>query len=87
MAVELAYTKGSIREAADELGIGMSVLGKWKKTLKRGEPIVKAGSAMTEEQKEIKRLKWELKESNLERDILKKAVAIFSKSDGNGIGL
>ena len=86
MAVELAYSKGSIREAADELGIGMSALGKWKKTLKRGEPIVKADSAMTEQEKEIKRLKWELKETSLERDILKKAINIFSRSDGKNLG-
>ena len=34
---------------------------------------------MTEEQREIARLKKELREAQLERDILKKAVSIFSK--------
>ena len=33
------------------------------------------------EEKEIKRLRKELAETKLERDILKKAVSIFSKSD------
>ena len=37
---------------------------------------------MTEEQKEIVRLKKELRDAQIERDILKKAVSIFSKSDG-----
>jgi len=37
---------------------------------------------MTEEQKEIARLKKELRDAQLERDILKKAVSIFSKNDG-----
>jgi transposase len=37
---------------------------------------------LTEEQKEIARLKKELRDATLERDILKKAVSIFSKSDG-----
>jgi transposase len=37
---------------------------------------------MTDEQKEIARLKKELRDARLERDILKKAVSIFSKSDG-----
>ena len=36
---------------------------------------------MTDEEREIERLKKELKEAQLERDILKKAVSIFSKSD------
>jgi len=37
---------------------------------------------MTEEQKEITRLKKELRNAQIERDILKKAVSIFSKNDG-----
>jgi transposase len=37
---------------------------------------------LTEEQKKIARLEKELRETKLERDILKKAVSIFSKSDG-----
>jgi transposase len=36
---------------------------------------------MTDEEQEIARLKKELREAQLERDILKKAVSIFSKSD------
>lgn len=34
---------------------------------------------LTPEQEEIQRLKKELRETQIERDILKKAVAIFSK--------
>jgi transposase len=37
---------------------------------------------MTDEQKEIANLKKELRDAQLERDILKKAVSIFSKNDG-----
>jgi len=36
---------------------------------------------MTDEQKEIARLKRELQDSKLECDILKKVVSIFSRSD------
>ena len=36
----------------------------------------------TEEQKEIAKLKKDLRDTQMERDILKKAVSIFSKSDG-----
>ena len=87
MAVDMAYVKGSVTEAAQELGISTSLLGKWRKTLKQGEPIKRAGTILTEDQKQIKRLTWELRESNLERDILKKAVSIFSKGDGKYSGL
>ncbi|MFT6112476.1 MAG: transposase [Bacteroidia bacterium] len=41
---------------------------------------------MTDEQKEIAELKKKLKDTELERDILKKAVGIFSKSDRKNIG-
>ncbi len=37
---------------------------------------------MTEEESEISQLKKELADTRMERDILKKAVGIFSKSDG-----
>ena len=37
---------------------------------------------MTEEKSEVARLKKELIEMRMERDILKKAVSIFSKNDG-----
>ena len=37
---------------------------------------------MTEEEAEVARLRKELANMTIERDILKKAVGIFSKSDG-----
>ena len=39
MVVDMAYVKGSATEAAQELGISTSLLGKWRKTLKQGVPI------------------------------------------------
>ena len=39
---------------------------------------------MSEDQKLIKRLQKELKDAQLERDILKKAVGIFSRGDRTG---
>jgi transposase len=42
---------------------------------------------MTDEEKEIARLKKELADMQMERDILKKAVGIFSKNDGKYTGL
>ena len=39
-------------------------------------------AGLSEDQQEIRRLKKALKNTELERDILKKAAGIFSKGDG-----
>lgn len=46
--------------------------------------IDKAG--LTDDQQELRRLRKALKEAELERYILKKAVSIFSKGDGKYTG-
>ncbi|MDQ0638868.1 transposase [Pedobacter sp. W3I1] len=79
MALDLAMVRGSIKEVAKELGISPNLLSKWRE---------RQGTAkqdlvnLTEDQKLINKLQKELKEAQLERDILKKAVGIFSKGDG-----
>ena len=79
MAVELSYARGAVKEVAEELGIDPGRLSKWRQ--KENSPV-KPMEGLTEEQKEIKRRQKELKEDQLERNILKKAVSIFSKGDG-----
>lgn len=79
MAIELSYAKGGVKPVAEELGIEPARLSKWRQR----QLVPKAPpTSLTEEQQEIKRLQKELKEAQLERDILKKAVGIFSKGDG-----
>jgi transposase len=85
MAVELSYAKGSVKVAAAELGIYPGRLSKWRQTEQDSNPHEMP--SLTAEQLEIKRLQKELKEAQLERDKLKKAVGIFSKSDGKYSGL
>lgn len=84
MAIELSYAKGAVKSVAEELGIEPGRLSKWRQrqSAPKGPP-----KNLTEDQKEIKRLQKELKEAQLERDILKKAVGIFSKGDGRYSGL
>lgn len=82
MAVELSYVKGSVKVAAQELGIDPGRLSKWRQIGQDGSVTASEKPGLTSEQLEIKRLQKELKEAQLERDILKKAVSIFSKSDG-----
>ena len=85
MAVELSRHREDISELAEELDIKPDLLYRWRREANKAQGGAFPGHGnpkMTEEQKEIARLKKELRETKLERDILKKAVSIFSKSDG-----
>ena len=85
MAVELSHHREDISKLAEELDITPNLLYRWRKEAKqaRGGAFPGHGNPkQTEEQKEIAKLKKELRETQMERDILKKAVSIFSKSDG-----
>ncbi|MFC3559506.1 MAG: transposase [Chryseobacterium sp.] len=79
MAIDLSNSRGSVKEVADELGINDSLLSKWRQ--RESEPK-QSPVSLTEDQKLIKKLQKELKDAQMERDILKKAVGIFSKGDG-----
>ncbi|MDN6309425.1 MAG: transposase [Psychroflexus sp.] len=83
-AVQLSKERKNLSELARELGIYPSQLYKWRKE----EQEFGAGSfpgngslKQTPEQERISALEKRLKDAELERDILKKAVGIFSKSD------
>lgn len=82
-AVRLSYERENIKELADELGIQVERIYKWRsseKTFTNPKPII---SKKTEtDSLEVKQLRKALKEKELELEILKKAVHIFSKSDG-----
>ena len=83
MAIDLSYARGSVKEVADELGIDSGRLSKWRQ--KDSSPV-RPTEGLTDEQREIKRLRKELKEAQQERDILKKAISIFSREDGRYTG-
>lgn len=85
MAVNLCHSGKTTRQVAEELDIRPDIVRRWKRELEQyGEGSFSGyGNAnLTPEQKEIIRLKKELKEAQIERDILKKAVSIFSRNDG-----
>ena len=82
MAVELSDAKGSVKAAADELGIDPGRISKWKNQYKSVDGRVSSSGNLSDEQKQIRKLQKELKEAQQERDILKKAVSIFSRGDG-----
>jgi len=87
-AVSLSYQRENIKELADELGIQVQRIYKWR-AVARKEVNLKSisNSKLQEELPEVKRLKKELKNAQLELEILKKAVHIFSKSDGKSFNL
>lgn len=75
-AVRMALEKkASQTQLAQDLGIGKSTLSNWIKAYKKGQKVI---SGESPEQKEIRRLKRSLEIVTEERDILKKAMAIFS---------
>ena len=85
MAVELCHSGKRSKEVAGELGIREDLVNRWKREYgqyREGSFSGHGVANMTSEQKEIARLKKELREAQIERDILKKAVSIFSRSDG-----
>ena len=80
-AIRLLETSGkSAVQLERELGIGHGCLWRWKKKYSEdGEDAFPGHGLLTAEQEKIRRLKRELKIARQERDILKKAIAIFSE--------
>ncbi len=68
-------------EVAEKLGISCgSMITRWAKEMRRkGEDAFPGNGKLSGKDAEIARLKKQLKDTEDERDILKKAMAIFSK--------
>ena len=84
MAVELCLSGKPTSKVAEELDIRADLLSRWKREYKRKREGSFSGHgkpSLTPEQAEVAKLKKQLREAEIERDILKKAVRIFSKSD------
>jgi len=82
MAVNLCLAGKSTGEVADELGIRPELIRRWIREYEKFDTGSFSGHGnanLTVEQKEILQLKKELRDTQEERDILKKAVRIFSK--------
>jgi len=82
--VELSFARGKVKEVAEEYGIDPQMLSSWRSQLKYHKEIAFPGNEkkmQTEAEKELSRLQKELADVRMERDILKKAISIFSSSD------
>lgn len=72
----------TVKEVAENLGINYNNLTRWRREYRNKGKSAFPGNGkqkLTSEQQKIKDLEDELRETKLERDILKKAVGIFSK--------
>lgn len=90
MAVKLCHTGKSASQVAMELGVRSELVSRWKREYeanREGSFSGQGNPVRTDAEKEIARLKKELKEAQIERDILKKAVNIFSRSDSKNTSL
>jgi transposase len=83
-AVKMVIEGGlSQPEVCRRLSIGNSTLSRWVRQAKNGVSPIRC-NRITEEQMELSRLKREIAELKMERDILKKASAYFAKESLEG---
>lgn len=83
-AVELSKDRKNISELARELGVSAAQLYKWRKESEdfgSGSFPGNGNIKQRPEQERISALEKKLKDSELELEILKKAIGIFSKND------
>ena len=69
-------------ECAKNLGIGVSTLARWESQFRENDgdiPVIGSGNYASEEEKEIARLKRELRDAQDALDVLKKAIGILGK--------
>ena len=80
-AVDLIIKEGyKIREAGRNLGVHEATLRRWKKEFEQdGEAAFPGQGSMTPEKEENFRLRKEIKQLKMEREILKKTAVFFAK--------
>lgn len=83
-AVELCKQSGNISATSQQLNVNQETVRLWIKSFHSGQLKLEPGSIeqqKSNEEIENARLRKQLYEVTIERDILKKAVGIFSKND------
>jgi transposase len=83
-AIELIKQRGNLAQVAKDLNMSKNTLINWQRLNNKGKLEFNSSSPVklkSKEELENIRLRKELYDTKMERDILKKAVSIFSKSD------
>ena len=73
----------TVADVAENLGISKDLLYRWRRAQRDNQELAFPGNgreALTLEQRKIRELEKKLKNAEMERDILKKAMAIFSRA-------
>ena len=79
-----------IIDLSEQYGVHANTIYRWRDKYYKEQGIEPQGQGIkqqTAEEREIARLKKQLREMELERDILKKAIGIFSKQDRTSTNL
>jgi len=83
-AVQLTKEPGrTVATVAENLGIGKDLIYRWRREHQASQELAFPGNgreALTSQQQKIRDLEKKLKDTTMERDILKKAMAIFSRT-------
>ncbi len=86
-SAQLVVDQGyKVREAAEAMGVGKSTMDKWVRQLRaerKGESPKAA--PMTEEQRRIRELEKQVKQLEMEKEILKKASALLMSDELKGL--
>ncbi len=80
-AVQLVVSQDkATKEVADNLGVHANVLGRWVREYK-DDPLCSfpGNGNLKAPEEEVRQLRKQLADTQMERDILKKALAIFSR--------
>ena len=83
-SVQLTEEPGrTVTDVAENLGISKDLLYRWRRAQRVNKDLAFPGNgreALTAQQQKIRELEKRLKNAEMERDILKKAMAIFSRA-------
>ena len=81
MIVELLKSGRKSKELSEEYSLSDGLARRWRREYKAKSGDFTKKREVSKEEQELKSLQKELRDVKMERDILKKAVSIFSKSD------
>ena len=81
MIVELLNSGIKTKQVSEEYNLSLNMIGRWRREYKLKFGDFTKKKELSVEAQQLKSLKKELRNVTMERDILKKAVSIFSKGD------
>lgn len=87
MIVELLQSGQKVIDVSEEYGLNESMIRRWRREYESERPSFtgKGVVSLTDKEREIKLLKKQLREAQIEVEILKKAMGIVSKNERKNI--